>query len=81
MAPDVLHSIWSRAAEAKVGIAVKTNMRQSLRVELYRYRSSTGGFENLLIHFPPDESELWIINKEQPNADAKAVVEDTFEEL
>lgn len=56
-----LLSYWQKAAESPVGISIKTNDRQLLRMQLYRTRAEKGGFENITIIFPEADDELWLI--------------------
>lgn len=59
-------ALWSRAKQSQLGVAILTNDRQLLREQLYRVRANSGHvfWEDLVITFPANEKELWIVHKD-----------------
>lgn len=62
---DALISLWETALAAEIGIAVPSNERRQLAVELYnaRQESEDERFMELTIQQPAKSNELWICHK------------------
>lgn len=60
-----LLELWNRALKAKIGIAISTNDRQLLRMQLYRARTEINNaeLEEIVIIFPQKENELWLVKR------------------
>lgn len=60
------------AMREEIGLIVTTNDPERLRAKLYEARKADDDLSILsFIISPINPSELWIVKKEQPNAEAK----------
>ena len=62
--------ILYEALASPLGLVVETNNPQNLRAKLYAARRADADLECLSIHLSPANpgGELWIVKKEQPDA-------------
>jgi hypothetical protein len=67
MEKDEALMLLMRAAEAEIGIAVRTNNVQLLRNKLYAAKRGETGLPELAIISPPVDADsvLWIVKKER----------------
>lgn len=57
-------SLWKKASEAEIGIAVKTPNKTTLLTRLYEVRKEFGGYENISICQPERfADELWLVKR------------------
>lgn len=59
--------LWIAALNSPHGKLIKTNDRGLLRQQLYRVRKEQGNplLDAMVITYPIDETELWIMHKEK----------------
>ena len=62
----VLLEYWSKALTLDIGLCIETDDRVLLRQQLYKARVEAGDIEleQLIISFPINENELWIVRKD-----------------
>lgn len=62
---DILMTLWYRALEAEIGIAVPTDRRLAMANELYvaRGKMNDPNLMELTIQQPAQSDELWICHK------------------
>ncbi len=64
-------SILYRAANSRLGLAVRTNDPERLRAKLYAIRREDPALADLTFSIPAEPDHLYIINKARANANTE----------
>lgn len=65
LSPALLLPLWYRALREEIGIAIPTNDKRHLSVQLYKARDQSGDAAlQRIILFQPNVDEVWLCKKE-----------------
>lgn len=65
LSPALLLPLWYQALREEIGIAIPTNDRTHLSVQLYKARKESGDPQlERIILFMPNNGEVWLCRKE-----------------